>query len=203
MSRVLGQTVTLNLSQGLPDGVRNANSFIRTNPYLTDLQINGDNTMFGKKKESGNMTEDQVFELIKKAYDSQSFKYEAVKERKLIRTAFMGDDLPIRLNVEVNDVTIRFISLLDFKSAPENFTKVAWELNCINKNLVFGAFYLDPDSGYVMFEYSFPYVEAKITEEFVLAFTQMVGKTVDTYDGDLKKIAEKVPRSGGSEPMFG
>ena len=159
--------------------------------------------MFGKKKESGNMTEDQVFELIKKAYDSQSFKYEAVKERNLIRTAFMGDDLPIRLNVEVNDVTIRFISLLDFKSAPENFTKVAWELNCINKNLVFGAFYLDPDSGFVMFEYSFPYVEAKMTEEFVLAFTQMVGKTVDTYDGDLKKIAEKVPRSGGSEPMFG
>ncbi len=161
--------------------------------------------MFGiKNTEKTGMTKDQIYNLIKSSYDSVDLKYGERKEDGVIITGFMGDDLPIRMNIFVNDITIRFVSLLDFKSAPDNFSKVAWELNCINKNLVFGAFYLDPDDGYVMFEEAFPYKEAQVSKDFILAFTGMIKETVDAYDGDLKKIAEKVPRSSDNiEPMYG
>ena len=160
--------------------------------------------MFGKNKDKPRMTQKQIYALIKNAFESQGIKYDEIKEKGIIQTGFMGDDLPIALNVIVDDTVIRFVSLLDFNAKPENFANVAWELNCINKNLAFGCFYLDPDDGYVMFEEAFPYGEAQVSESFILAFTKMVSKTVDKYDGDLKKIAEKVPRSSSRiEPMYG
>lgn len=161
--------------------------------------------MFGNRNtEKTSMTKEQIYDLIKTSYDSLDIKYGERKEDGVIMTGFMGDDLPIRMNIFVNDTTIRFVSLLDFKSEPDNFSKVAWELNCINKNLIFGSFYLDPDDGYVMFEEAFPYREAQVSKDFILAFTKLVRDTVDAYDGDLKKIAEKVPRSNDSMgPMYG
>ena len=161
--------------------------------------------MFGNKNtEKSNMTKDQVYNLIKTSLDSAGLKYNEKKEEGVIMTGFVGDDLPISMNIVVNDVTIRFVCLLDFKAEPDNYSKVTWELNCINKNLIFGAFYLDPDDGYVMFEDAFPYKEAQVSKDFILAFTKMIGETVDKYDGNLKKVAERVPRSNNhSGPMYG
>ncbi len=160
--------------------------------------------MFGKKKsETSGMTPDQVYSLIKSAFDNADLKYGEDADRKIIHTGFMGDDLPIRMNIIVEKLAIRILCQLDFKSSPDNYSKVAWELNCINKTLSFGAFYLDPDDGYVMFEDAFPYREAQISEGFIIAFCKMMADTVDSHDGDLKKIAESVPRSRSNEPMFG
>ncbi len=161
--------------------------------------------MFGNKKLGKvGMSKDQVYNQIKSAFDSAGMKYGERKDEHTIVTGCIGDDLPMRINVIVNDVTIRFVGLLDFKTESDNYTKVAWELNCINKNLVFGSFYLNPDDGYVMFEEAFPYKEAQVSESFILAFTAMIGETVDQYDGNLKQIAEKVPRSDDfPNPMYG
>ncbi len=157
----------------------------------------GGPSMFGLKKEAektSQMTAEEVYSMVRSAFDKAELKYGVIPENKIIQTTFMGDDLPIKMNIIVDDMVIRFVCLLDFRAASENFREVAWQLNCINKELVFGGFYLDPEDGFVMFEDAFPYKEAKVSEEFILAFSKLMGQTVDKYDGDLKKIAEKVQR---------
>ena len=152
--------------------------------------------MFGKKANKSEAPTDpeQVVSVIKNALDSQDFKYRYVDEAKLFVTSFMGDDLPIATNIRVLDGVIHFMLLLDLKTSPDNFSKVSWELNCINKQLMFGAFILDPDDGMISFEYGFPYVEADVSSAFILYFTKCMVDTVDAHDGDLKKIAETVKR---------
>lgn len=152
--------------------------------------------MFGLKKEEkrSQMTADEVYSMVKTAFDKAELKYGLIPENKVVQTMFMGDDLPIKMNLVVNDMVIRFVCLLDFQAAPGNFKEVTWQLNAINKELVFGSFYLDPEDGFVMFEDAFPYKEAKVSEEFILAFSRLMAQTVDKYDGDLKTIAEKVER---------
>jgi hypothetical protein len=153
--------------------------------------------MFGRKKESqtcGQMSADQVYSMVQSAFDSAQLKYSRAPEDRIVRTVFMGDDLPIRMNILVDDVVIRFVCLLDFKAAPDNYTEVAWQLNLINKEIPFGAFYLNPDDGFVIFEDAFPYGEARVSEDFIISFSKLMGQTVDRFDGDLKKIAEKVQR---------
>lgn len=153
--------------------------------------------MFGLKKEAektSQMTAAEVYSMVRSAFDKAELKYGVIPENRILQTTFMGDDLPIKMNIIVDDMVIRFVCLLDFRAVPENFKEVAWQLNGINKELVFGGFYLDPEDGFVMFEDAFPYKEAKVSEEFILAFAKLMGQTVDKYDGDLKKIAEKVQR---------
>ena len=159
--------------------------------------------MFGKKSTSVKLTKDSMYDLIKNAFETNGLKYNGLDDQKVIQTGFMGDDLPIALNIYVDDLAIRFVSMLNLKAEPENFSKVAWELNCINKKLKFGCFYLDPDDGFIMFEYGFPYAEADVSEGFILAFTKMVADTVDAHDGDLKKIAERTQRSSAPDNMYG
>jgi len=165
----------------------------------------GGHSMFGLKKEAekiNQMTATDVYSMVRTAFDKAELKYGVIPENKIVQTTFMGDDLPIKMNIIVDDMVIRFVCLLDFKANTENYKEVAWQLNCINKELVFGGFYLDPEDGFVMFEDAFPYKEAKVSEEFILAFSKLMGQTVDKYDGDLKKIAEKVQRPG-SDAMYG
>ena len=153
--------------------------------------------MIGLKKEAektSQMTAAEVYSMVRSAFDKAELKYGVIPENRILQTTFMGDDLPIKMNIIVDDMVIRFVCLLDFRAVPENFKEVAWQLNGINKELVFGGFYLDPEDGFVMFEDAFPYKEAKVSEEFILAFAKLMGQTVDKYDGDLKKIAEKVQR---------
>ena len=155
--------------------------------------------MFGKKKEEAEskstLTVKDVTDIVRNALEDAKLKYNYISESNVFVTGFMGDDLPITANIGIRDGILRYVCHLDLKAQTENYKNVAWELNCINKNLMFGMFYLDPDDGMISFEYNFPYAEASLSEGFVLAFLQMAGKTVDKYDGDLKKLAETVKTS--------
>jgi hypothetical protein len=116
-------------------------------------------------------------------------------------TRFMGDDLPIDLNIIIDDLALHFIAHLDLRASPDNFNNVAWNLNCINKKMVFGAFYLDPDDGMISFEYGLPYVEADLSPKFLMSFIRIFVQIVDEHDGELKQIAEKVTRN--NDTMYG
>jgi len=163
--------------------------------------------MFGKRKEIGSIQKHDktsVTNVVREALESIGFKYDYKCEINTFMTSFMGDDLPISLNIIVNDTTISFLSMLYLKTSEERYKDVAWELNQINKTLIFGAFYLDSDNGMIMFEYNFPYIETNISPGYVLAFMKMLGETVDEHDGNLKKLAESVPRSDSSfNRMYG
>ena len=158
--------------------------------------------MFGKKRNQsplsaprGRTTKDQVISVIKSALDSQDFKYKFDEENNVFVTSFMGDDLPIGTLLNVRDEVLHFAFFLNLKASPENYKEVVWELNIINKNLMFGTFYLDPDDGMISFDYGFPYSEVNMSQGFFLAFTHALLDTVDENDGKLKRIAEKSMRS--------
>ncbi len=145
----------------------------------------------GKKKPTVTPKED-VIKAMKEGLEANEFKYRFDPEQSLFITSFMGDDLPIAVNILVDSMTIHFICHLDLRAAPGNYNTVAWNLNCINKKLIFGAFYLDPDDGMITFEYGFPFLEAKVSPEFLISFVAHLVKIVDENDGNLKLIAETV-----------
>ncbi len=159
--------------------------------------------MFGRKEEKPKepTSPEKVVSVIKTALDSKNFKYRYDEDEHVFITSFMGDDLPIGTTIRVLKGVIHYMCLLDLKASPDNYSKVAWELNCINKKLMFGAFVLDPDDGMISFEYGYPFVEADVSPEFILYFTKSMVDTVDEYDGSLKKLAEYSKRD--IDAMYG
>lgn len=149
-----------------------------------------------KNNSTDEMDKAELVKLIKEYFDKAEIKYDFEEKEgySTYVTGAMGDDLPILMLIHISDESLSFSCPLKLKAAPDNYQKVVWELNLINKNLIYGAFYLDPEDGFIVYEYGFPYTEARFTEEFFLGFIRMIYSTVDEHDGDLKKIAETVPR---------
>ena len=114
----------------------------------------------------------------------------------------MGDDLPINLAIKIHDISLHFICNLDFIAEPDRFREVCWALNDINKKLMFGAFYLDPEDGQITFEYGMPFLETNFSEITLAALIKMMVETVDRHDGDLQKIAKKAAKGDSENPMF-
>jgi len=156
--------------------------------------------MFGRKKETVPTSKDDVVASIKKGFANADVKYNFDQEKSIFSAVFMGNDLPISTNIYVDDMALHFICLLDLQADSDNYDTVAWNLNSINKSLVFGAFYLDPEDGGITFEYGFPYVEARVSPEFVMGLLNLMIKTVDENDGELKTMAEKINRN--TDSMF-
>ena len=128
---------------------------------------------------------------IRKYFDDIEYKYDYIEKDSAIITGFMGDDLPIRIGIYIGEETIVFRSVLDLCAQKNNYPQVLEELNRINASLVFGMFFLDTEDGFIIFEYGFPYNDARLSPDFFLGFLRMIIKTVDDHDGDLKKIAEE------------
>jgi len=165
--------------------------------------------MFGKSKASATeskkktTTKKDVIETVRRAFETTGLKYNYNSAREVFITCFEGDDLPITINIAVHDRVLRFVCPLDLKAKEGNYKDVLWELNGINKDLLFGAFYLDPEDGMIAFEYSFPFMEADVSPEFVLIFIKLCKETVDAHDGDLKAIGEYVSVSHRDTVMYG
>ena len=158
--------------------------------------------MFGRKKDKtvssdatlkGNQKD--ITKVILTTFDKAGWKYDYDAEKSVVISGFMGDDLPILTTLTVSDRVISFRCPLQLKAAPENYDKVVNALNDINFKLLMGAFYLDKNAGFILYEYGFPYNNSKLSEGFFLAILKMVIDTVDDHDGDLKGLAESVPRS--------
>lgn len=159
--------------------------------------------MFGKKKKAGKMVmdRDSMFSLLLKTMDSAGWKYEVIKDHYIIQTGCMGDDLVIGILIQVREVSFHIKCMLDFVVEEARFSEVCWNLNNINKDLSFGAFYLNSDDGSVSFEYGMVFVETKMSMEFLTVLISMLTKVVDEHDGDLMKIATRSGSSSG--PMYG
>lgn len=154
--------------------------------------------MLFKKKENGAKPEKsgqkEMYDLFKNTFDAAKWTYTAHPEEFAIASQFMGDDLPIKILIRVADQTFHIICILDFVAESNKFQEVCWNLNCINKDLLFGSFVLDPEDGRVTFEYAMIFAESDLSQSFIASMIRMLVDTVDKYDGDLKKIAEKVQR---------
>jgi len=133
---------------------------------------------------------------IKEYFESEDIKYKFEDDEKQPRyiVGAMGDDLPILVIINIADESISFACPLNLKASPDNYQKVVWELNKINKGLLFGAFYLDPEDGFIVYEYGLLYNQTKFSKDFFLGHLHMIFSTVDEFDGKLKALAETVSR---------
>ena len=151
------------------------------------------------KKDKGGMTilttQKDAIPMVGQYLKNAELKTEYDGENNTYYVGSMGDDLPIITMVVIQEQIISFRCPLHLQAAPNNFQKVLAALNEINRKMLLGAFYLDDEEGYILYEYGFPYAETRLSEEFFLAVLKMVITTVDTFDGDLKKIAEEIPRT--------
>jgi hypothetical protein len=141
---------------------------------------------------NGVVSGDEVMDTLLAALDSRGMRYSADADEGVVRIGFKGDDLPIRMEIHVGEAAVQFKCPLDFRIASGNYEKVFWELNRINSGLSFGAFCIQPD-GMVDFTYGFPFLESDFSEEFLMAFIKAIAGTVDSHDGDLKRIAVSCP----------
>ena len=159
--------------------------------------------MLGIKKDNKKSVADKemIVGLIKKFLDECDVHYGYDDSEKIFRAVFKGDDLPIRTLMKVTEVSVQFVCLLDMQANADKFRDVCWRLNDINRTLSFGAFYLDPDDGFVSFEYGLIYADSNISSSTLRSTLALVIETVDQHDGELKKIAE--PSERNLNPMFG
>ncbi len=151
--------------------------------------------LFDKIKKNNDLTKPEtVINTIADSFGAAEIKYKFDQEQKIFMVPFQGDDLPIPVGIAVDDAVIHFRAHLDLRASPKNYDTVLAEINNINKDLLYGSFHMDPEEGYIFFDYGFPYQEAKVSQGFFLSFLQMIVKTVDDHDGALKEMAEKTSR---------
>ena len=151
--------------------------------------------LFDKVKTSNDITKPEtVIKTIQDAFGAANITFKFNQEANVFMVPFQGDDLPIPLGIAVSDVVLHFRANLALRANPQNYQKVLSEINGINKDLLYGSFSMDPEEGFIYFDYGFPYQEAKVSQGFFLSFLQMIVKTVDEHDGALKEIAEATPR---------
>jgi len=146
------------------------------------------------RDDSGVVSKDQVMGTLIAALDTRGMRYSVDADGRTVHLGFKGDDLPIHMEISVGEVVLKFRCPLDFRVATGNYEKVFWELNRINSDLSFGAFCIQPD-GMVDFAYGFPFLESDFSEDFLMAFIKTIAGTVDSHDGDLKRIADSCPSS--------
>ncbi len=147
-----------------------------------------------KEQNGPETTKEDAVRIIKETFDSMGVPYEFDPEKSAFAAGFKGDDLDIMVMVLVRDDILSFVCPLDLKAGPDNYQNVVWALNGINMGLVFGMFYLEPENGFIVFEYGFPYSQSRLPKDFFMSLLNKVLETVDARDGDLKKIAEKASR---------
>ena len=164
-----------------------------------------------KNKNKGDMTiltsQKDAIKKIGLYLENSEMKTKYDDETNTYYVGSMGDDLPIITMVIIQEQIISFRCPLHLQASPNNFQKVLAALNEINSKMLLGAFYLDVDDeeSHILYEYGFPYTDTRLSEEFFLAVLRRIFSTVDAFDGDLKKIAEEIPRSKYEsmyEPMY-
>lgn len=133
-----------------------------------------------------------VYRLVCRIFDKNGFKYEADEANLAVASKFDGDDLPITIIIGVNDEkkTIQFICKMMFEVPLTHQNDIILALNDINSEIMYGRFVLNRENGWVTFEYSYIYRDAKVTEETLSLICTMMLKTTDLHDGPLNALLQ-------------
>ena len=155
--------------------------------------------VFGRRKS----TKTSVYKTVIDSFKSQGFTFEQDDENCTVLITFSGDDLRIPMFIKVHDLHVGFVCYLPFKADESRYKDVAWRLNEINLPLSFGSFEIDPEDGVIQFGYGYIFSDANPSEELILSIISMIIQTVDEFDGELAKIANRMVRDTSDSMMFG
>ena len=140
--------------------------------------------MFGRKGD----TKESLYKKIRKIFDANGIEYKADDANFIIVTPQMGDDLPITVFITVSEGTVEFRCKLAFDATEDNFQIILNEINRLNNETAMGAFVIDPENGWVMYRYSYIYIDVKPNADIIMSLLKMAVDTVDQHDGALKQL---------------
>lgn len=140
--------------------------------------------MFGRKGD----TKVSLYKKICKIFTANGIEYKADDANFIIATPQMGDDLPIMMFITVAEGTVEFRCKLAFEACEDNFMIIIDAINKLNSEIALGAFVVDPDNGWVMYRYSYIYIDVKPNADLILSLLKMAIDTVDQHDGALKAL---------------
>ncbi|MBO7205856.1 MAG: YbjN domain-containing protein [Candidatus Methanomethylophilaceae archaeon] len=140
--------------------------------------------MFGRKGD----TRDSLYKKICKIFDANGIEYKSDDDNYIIVTPQMGDDLPITMFITVSEGTVEFRCKLAFDASEDNFQIILDAINKLNSEIALGAFVIDSESGWVMYRYSYIYIDVKPNADLILSLLKMAIDTVDAHDGALKAL---------------
>ena len=140
--------------------------------------------MFGRKGDS----KESLYRKICKIFSRNGIEFKADDANYIIATPQMGDDLPIMMFITVSEGTVEFRCKLAFEATEDNFQIILDAINKLNTQIALGAFVVDPDNGWVMYRYSYIYIDVKPDADLILSLLKMAIDTVDQHDGALKAL---------------
>ena len=140
--------------------------------------------MFGRKGD----TKEYLYKKIRKIFDANGIEYKADDANFIIVTPQMGDDLPITICITVSEGTVEFRCKLAFDATEDNFQVILNEINRLNNETAMGAVVIDPENGWVMYRYSYIYIDVKPNADIIMSLLKMAVDTVDQHDGALKQL---------------
>lgn len=140
--------------------------------------------MFGRKGD----TKESLYKRIQKVFDSKNIEYKVDEANYLIVTPQVGDDLPITVFLTVTDTNVEIRCRLAFDVTEENYMLVLEEINRLNAGISLGAFLIDPENKWVLFRFSYVYLETRPSENIIMSLLRMAVETVDAHDGPLKAL---------------
>ena len=150
----------------------------------------------------GKTTDEKAYKLLQETFDSNGWSYKTVEENMGILSSFKGDDLNIGFHAFVRQGAIRMSAILSFKVPEKDMKDFVWNLNKINSDLLFGNFTLNPDEGFVTFDYAYIFSEAKPSTELLESIIGMVINTTDRFDGKLHNLLSEDETDHPSGPMY-
>lgn len=133
-------------------------------------------------------TRESLYRKICRIFDGNGVEYTADHDKFLIVTPQMGDDLPITMIITVSEGTVEFRCKLAFDASEDNYQVILDAINRLNSEIALGAFVIDPDSGWVMYRYSYIYIDVRPNPDLILSLLKMAIDTVDAHDGALKAL---------------
>ena len=132
-----------------------------------------------------------TFRALCDAMDAMDWKYK--KEDGLrISAGARGDDLPIDLNIRVDEKLslIKLLSILDFTVPEDKRVDMAIAVTAANYGMVHGSFDYDILEGRVFFRMVTPYADMELDEEVFRYLLFCAAATVDNYNDKFLMVAK-------------
>ena len=125
-----------------------------------------------------------VFNTVCAALDKNDWNYDKDEEELTIRCGVNGDDLPMRItvNVDAKRSLLLVFSTLPFTVPEDKRLDVAIAVSVVNNNLVDGSFDYDLSDGSLFFRLTNSFIESTIGTELIQYMIACTCSTVDDYN---------------------
>ena len=137
-------------------------------------------------------TMDQIIEATRKALDDEGLKYDCHEDGPVFSVPFKVDNTCFVLLLKFSEYRMRFVCVLDFKATEVASTRVIQVMNQINEHLSYGAFYLESEDRYLVYDYGLPIQAVRPDPRFIdLMIGLAVGVVAHHYE-TLKEAVDTV-----------